>query len=90
MNEATFKLIGYIKSINAYNGFNSQYDFVVIKSEKFTTGVNVFNDDLMAQIEDHEGELVTINGTLSNYKTKKGEFRINFTATDVSFKDDEF
>lgn len=90
MNEATFKLTGYIKSINAYNGFNGQYDFVVIKSEKFTTGVNVFDDDLMAQIEDHEGELVTINGTLSNYKTKKGEFRINFTATDVSFRDDEF
>jgi len=31
----------------------------------------------------------SITGNISNYKTKKGEFRINFKATDISFKDAE-
>lgn len=89
MNNATFSIKGYIKSVNVYNSANGQYDFSVIKSEKTTLGVNIFDADLMAQIEDHEGELVTITGNIINYKTKKGEFRINFTATDISFKDAE-
>lgn len=89
MNNATFSITGYIKSINAYNSANGQYDFTVIKSEKTTIGINIFDADLMESIEDHEGELVTITGDISNYKTKKGEFRINFTATDISFKDAE-
>lgn len=89
MNNATFSIKGYIKSTNVYNSANGQYDFTVIKSEKTTLGINVFNADLMESIEDHEGELITIDGTISNYKTKKGEFRINFTATDISFKDAE-
>lgn len=87
MNNATFSITGYIKSVNAYNSANGQYDFTVIKSEKTTIGINVFDADLMAQIEDHEGELVTIDGTISNYKTKKGEFRINFTANNITFDD---
>ena len=87
MNKVTFNATGYIKSINSYNSANGAYDFAVIKSEKTTIGVNIFDDELMAQIEDHEGELVSIDGTVSNYKTKKGEFRINFTATNITFDD---
>lgn len=88
---ATFSIKGYIKSINAYNSANGQYDFVVIKPDKKTSaiGINIFDADLMEKIEDHEGELVTIDGSFTNYRNNKGNFQISFTATEISFKDAE-